>query len=153
MGAAWDSLWTWIRENRELTLWLTSASVFTFLSSLILLPLVLVRMSPDYFLPERDEETSLQEKHPFLRLLIVMGKNCLGALLVLGGLMMLVLPGQGLLTILAGLLLLDFPGKRQLQRRLICRPLIFRAINRIRTRCGHPPLLMPDLTAAATEKT
>ena len=56
------------------------------------------------------------------------------------GVLMLVLPGQGVLTILIGLTLLDFPGKRRFVRRLLMRPRVFRVINRLRRRFGRPPL-------------
>jgi hypothetical protein len=51
-----------------------------------------------------------------------------------------VLPGQGLLTILIALILLDFPGKRSLERRIIARPKVLRAVNGLRTKAGRPPL-------------
>ena len=59
----------------------------------------------------------------------------LGALLSLPG-----IPGQGLLTILIGLILLDFPGKRGLERRLVSRPSVLAAINRLRARFGRPAM-------------
>jgi hypothetical protein len=63
-----------------------------------------------------------------------------GVIFILGGLAMLVLPGQGLLTIVIGVSLLDFPGKRVLERRLLSRPMVLQAINRLRQRFGRPPL-------------
>ena len=50
------------------------------------------------------------------------------------------IPGQGLLTIVIGLILLDYPGKRKLERRLAARPVVLRAINRVRTRFRRPPM-------------
>ena len=37
----------------------------------------------------------------------------------MGGILMLVLPGQGLLTILVGLMLSDYPGKFKLEKELL----------------------------------
>ena len=65
-----------------------------------------------------------------------------GVLLSLPG-----VPGQGLLTILVGLLLLDMPGKQQLERRLLGRPAIIHAVNRLRDRVGRKPLICPSPTA------
>jgi hypothetical protein len=56
------------------------------------------------------------------------------------GLLMLVLPGQGLLTLLAGLLLLDLPGKRRLERRIIGSPRVLGVVNALRKRWKRPPL-------------
>ena len=50
-------------------------------------------------------------------------------------------PGQGLLTMLVGLVLLDIPGKRRLELKLVSRPRVVRAINRLRKRFSRPPLL------------
>ena len=58
------------------------------------------------------------------------------------GLILLVLPGQGLLTILIGLLLLDFPGKRAVELKLVRRPGIAAFLNRMRARHGRPPFVV-----------
>jgi len=70
-------------------------------------------------------------------------KNLLGALLVVMGLVMLVTPGQGLLTLLAGLLLMNFPGKYRMERWLVLRPGVMRALNWLRQRQGHAPFDRP----------
>lgn len=71
-------------------------------------------------------------------------RNLLALLVLLVGILLLVLPGQGLLTILAGCLLLDVPGKRRLELRVMQRPRVLAAINRLRERGGRPPLRVPD---------
>ena len=63
--------------------------------------------------------------------------------ILLAGIAMLVLPGQGLLTILIGLTLLNFPGKYTAERRLAGRPRIARTLNRIRAAARRPPLAIP----------
>jgi hypothetical protein len=72
-------------------------------------------------------------------------RNALGVVLVALGLAMSIpgIPGQGLLTMLIGLMLVDFPGRRRLEKALVRRPGILAAINRMRARFGHPPLLPP----------
>ncbi len=76
----------------------------------------------------------------YLQCLFVVCKNVFGLILVLAGLAMLILPGQGLLTIFVGLLLMNFPGKFSLERRIIRYTPIFRTINWIRQRQNIPPL-------------
>jgi hypothetical protein len=49
-------------------------------------------------------------------------------------------PGQGLLTVLLGVMLLDFPGKSRLEQKLLSRPSIVNAINKLRARFKKPPL-------------
>ena len=68
------------------------------------------------------------------------GKNLIGLSLIIGGLLMLVLPGQGLLTIVTGLLLVNYPGKYKLEQKLSSMPSIFRALNWIRLKAKKPPL-------------
>ena len=51
-----------------------------------------------------------------MKLLIKIGRNLLGGLLILLGLIMLVTPGQGILTIVLGFTIMDFPGKKRITR-------------------------------------
>jgi hypothetical protein len=67
-------------------------------------------------------------------------RNALGVLLVLLGLAMLVLPGQGLLTLAVGLMLVDFPGKHQLVVKLLSRPKVLGVVNKLRARHQAEPL-------------
>ncbi len=75
---------------------------------------------------------------------ILLVKNLLGLVLLLSGIAMLVLPGQGIITILIGISLLNFPGKRRLELKIVRQRPVFRAINWIRDRAGRPPLVLPD---------
>ena len=123
-------------SSLQFLLWL---SLVSFVGSLVALPLILVRLPADYF-SENHPRTWLKEHHPVLRWMALALKNLCGAILMLGGMAMLVLPGQGVLTILIGVSLLDFPGKRALERKLVSRPLVLQTINRIRGKFNQPPL-------------
>ena len=83
-----------------------------------------------------------QGRHPIVRMLGLGGKNLAGALVMLLGFVMALpgVPGQGLLLILIGLTLVNFPGKRRLEKKLIGRPAVLRAVNGLRSRLGHPAL-------------
>lgn len=72
--------------------------------------------------------------------LVLLGRNLLGVLLLLLGFVMLFVPGQGLLTILVGLFLVDGPGRHRLAVWLLRKPVISRAVQRLRARRGAPPL-------------
>ncbi|HKZ05207.1 MAG TPA: hypothetical protein VJU81_07025 [Methylomirabilota bacterium] len=110
------------------------------LVSLVAVTAVLVSLPPGHF--RSDTPAGVWPRGPVLRALWRIGKNLLGlALVALGALLSLPgIPGQGLLTILIGLILLDFPGKRGLERRLVSRPSVLGAINRLRARFGRPPM-------------
>ena len=49
--------------------------------------------------------------------------------LIIGGMLMLVLPGQGLFTILIGLMLSNYPGKFYIEKKFIAIPNILKTIN------------------------
>jgi hypothetical protein len=119
---------------------LSAASVILFVASLITIPWLVARLPADYFCERRDRPSLLHLHNPRLRALLRVGKNLLGVLLMLAGIAMLVLPGQGLITILVSLVLLDFPGKRRFLSRLVRRRHVARALNKIRHRRGEPPL-------------
>ena len=118
-------------------------SIVGFVGSVIAIPWILIRLPQDYFC-ESHPRTWLKDRHPVLRLIALALKNFVGWILLLGGIAMLVLPGQGLLTILIGVSLMDFPGKRAIERKLVSRPLILQAINRIRQRFDRPPLVIEE---------
>ena len=136
-------MFDWLSQHKEVLVWLGIFSAVTFVGSLLLIPVLCVRMGEDYFMPHRDKDRTLEGRHPVIRWTGLILKNLIGILLILAGIAMLVLPGQGLLTILIGIMLLNFPGKRKLELKLIRIPGILRAINYLRARAKHPPLQMP----------
>ena len=71
-------------------------------------------------------------------------KNIVVAVLVLAGLVMRMLPGQGLIMLAIGLGLMDFPGKRRLIRSLSGQHRVLGATNKLRTRMNRDPLLSPN---------
>ncbi|MGM0450971.1 MAG: PGPGW domain-containing protein [Pseudomonadota bacterium] len=130
----------WLETN-ELVLWsLGGASLFMFVATLVAVPIIVVRIPADYFTrPERGTRLILK-RHPVMGLFVLVLKNLLGLILLVAGIAMLVLPGQGLLTIVIALTLLNFPGKYHLERWVVSRPLVFRSINWIRRRRRVPEL-------------
>ena len=100
----------------------------------------IAQIPEDYFLSTKRKPSKWQEQKPILRLAVIFGKNIIGFSLIIGGLLMLVLPGQGLLTIVTGLLLVNYPGKYKLEKKLVAIPSIFRALNWIRVKANKPPL-------------
>lgn len=130
----------WMDDNSALLWWMGAASVVMFLGSLVLMPVLAARIPADYFTRDQRPPSRWHDQHPLLRILLMIGKNLMGVVLILAGLAMLVLPGQGILCMLIGLLLLDLPGKYRFEKWLISRPRIRSSINWLRRKAGREPL-------------
>lgn len=141
----------WAESNREILMWVAIASAVFFVASLVVVGVVIVRLPPDHFAKERGEhsgdgdgtkEGGWKEERPSLALALRIGRNIVGWLLILSGIAMLVLPGQGLLVLLIGVMLADFPGKHRLERWIISRGKVLKTINWFRGKFQRPPLTM-----------
>lgn len=122
--------------------WATPVSLLTLLATVLLLPVLVARLPQDYFFREHRPPRP-HTGHWVLRLLLVLVKNTLGAMLLVAGLAMLVLPGPGLVALLASFALLNLPGKYRLERWVVSRPAVRTAIARMREKAGRPPLHLP----------
>lgn len=134
----------WLRDHETLLWWLGFGSAAMFFVSLAAVPWLVVRIPADYFTRANRPSARWSRLHPVLRVLLHLGKNVLGAVLVAMGAAMLVLPGQGILTILLGVMMLDFPGKYTLECWLAGRPTVFRALNWLRRHAGVSPIDPPQ---------
>ena len=103
-------------------------------------PWLVCLIREDYFATKDLPPIRGRSQHPALRWTLRILKNLAGVFLVLLGLTLMPLPGQGMLVALGGLLLLQFPGKRRLEMWLIRRPGLLTLINWMRCRWGHKPL-------------
>jgi amino acid transporter len=114
------------------------ASVIVFLLSLLLLPVFVRKIPSNYFVREHQDDPwhLLLQPRNLLR-------NTLGILLIIAGIAMLVLPGQGLLTMLIGIAVMNFPGKYELERWLVGRKGVLRALNWIRRKAKVADLIDP----------
>lgn len=128
-------------EYKFIFVGLAWGSVVLFITSLAVIPWLVTKIPADYFHEERRRRDALGERSLALQLLLGF-KNLCGCLLILLGLVMLVLPGQGILTIVIGLFLMNFPGKYELERSLVSRPKVLDSLNWIRARAQKPPLVV-----------
>ena len=135
-----NSFIQWFSDHPEILMGLGISSIFIFLLSILGISWLVANIPEDYFLESKKRPPKWREQKPILRLAIIFVKNVIGLLLIVGGLLMLVLPGQGLLTMITGLLLINYPGKYRLEQKLVSKPSIFRALNWIRIKANKPPL-------------
>ena len=140
-------MFDWLHTHEVLLGWLGAVSALMFVGSLLAVPWLVVRIPTDYFVHRRHFVDRWRSRHPLVRIGLLASKNLGGVVLILAGVAMLVLPGQGILTIVLGLMCLDFPGKFALEQWLALRPPVMRAMNWMRAKAGHPPLEVPDGTS------
>lgn len=131
----------WITID-ETTIWYLAAfSLVSVIGSLILIPLLVIRIPEDYFAEKkRHRWEPWAHEHPLIRWSLLIAKNILGYIFIVLGIAMLVLPGQGILTLMVGIMFINFPGKYRLERWVIMRKPVLQAINRLRRNAGRLPL-------------
>ena len=147
-----EQLRAFLSEHKSALQWLTAFSVALFIGSIVAVPWLVARIPTDYFMATASEQNEFRQQHPTASLLWRILKNVIGVVLLLAGVAMLILPGQGLLTILLGVMLVDFPGKRRLELLIIRRPSIRRVVGWIRRRSGRDELQIPDSNSAPSSE-
>lgn len=118
-----------------------SVGIGSFVASVVGTAVVIVRIPADYFAGDA-RRSLVSVASPWGRWLLRIGRNLLGLVLMLLGVVMSFpgVPGQGILTILLGVMLVDLPKKRKLERWIVSRPRVLRGIDKLRARFGRPPL-------------
>ena len=120
--------------------WLGIVSSVIFLVSLLSIGWLVSLIPSDYFINKKESKFKLN--YPVAWIVSVVIKNIFGYILIFGGILMLILPGQGLITIFVGLLLSNYPGKYSIEKRIIATPKILKSINWLRKKSNEPPLLV-----------
>lgn len=130
-------------DHGEFLGWLTAGSLVFLVASALGLPWLVARLPADYFTVDGRErirrERIERTKHPGLRLVLHGLRNVLGLVVFCCGVLMLVLPGQGILSMLVGLMLIDYPSKHEFERWLMAKPAVHRPLNWLRSRVHRPP--------------
>ena len=114
----------WISSKEALLWWIGWLSLALLAAGIILLPVVLVLLPEDYLFAKRSmgNPGPSKPKPPWYRGV----RNLAGGVFVLAGIVMLVMPGQGLIPIVIGLAMMDFPRKQAFLRRLAGRKRVLR---------------------------
>jgi hypothetical protein len=132
--------------SQETLSWLSIVSGLILVAGAIAVPWIVVTLPKDIF--SNHKRPGMLDRLPAaVRIPVRVLKNVLALALVLIGIAMLVLPGQGILAILLGVMLGDFPGKLRLQQWLIARPKVMNSLNWLRRTFKKPPLDAPPKSA------
>ncbi len=130
----------WLKAHGLIVGIISGASL---VGSIFLCALVIVYLPFDYF---RSKRRASRIRRPVLWGILIVLKNLLAVILIIVGIILIPLPGQGVLTILIGLVISDIPGKRKLERRIIRSPAVLSALNHIRSRFNRPLLVLDEST-------
>ncbi|MEJ2310113.1 MAG: PGPGW domain-containing protein [Gammaproteobacteria bacterium] len=127
-------LLAFLETYEYLFVWLGVGSLLLFLFSIAVMPWFVSLIPVDYFRTHHEIHwRTLLRPRSIVR-------NIIGLPVLLAGLLMLFLPGQGLLTVMIGLAIMVYPGKFRAERWLVRRQGVLRALNWMRKRRGVPPL-------------
>lgn len=133
----------YLPDWQTVLLWSSVVSIGAIAATIVAVPWVIARLPRDYFARDHRAAWEIDRGAPLFTGVVDVIKNAVGAVLVLLGLIMLLTPGQGVLTMLAGLLLMNFPGKFKVERWLVMRPGVLRALNWLRERRDQAPFDRP----------
>lgn len=107
----------------------------------------IVKMDKEYFLRKQlsDTDTSLVPHTTLMNSsvssVVRITKIIFGVFLVVCGIVMLALPGQGLITMVIGLSLIPFPGKNKIEQNLLSRKSVRTSLNWIRIKANKEPFI------------
>ena len=133
-----NNLLEYTNTYKSFIFWISLVSLTIFIISILSIRWLVLLIPENYF--KEKKNSILKEKYFFYWVAFKFIKNSLGYLLIIGGILMLVLPGQGILTIFVGMILSDYPGKYHIEKKIIQSSIILRTINSIRKKSGKKPL-------------
>ena len=138
-----NSIVAWLTGYSSILIGLGGLSVLILVFSIAGMGWFIAQIPEDYFTYDKRRGKHWNKYSSKARIAIIIFKNIFGGIMLVGGLFLLVLPGQGLLTMIIGLFLIDYPGKFQLEQKIISIPSIFRSLNWFRAKARKPNLLHP----------
>jgi len=124
------------KQNSFFLKWLAIISTITFVVSLLVIPWLISNLPSDFFAKIRAGHKTHDNNSLFYNLILVLLRNIFGVAFLIGGILMLFMPGQGILTIVLGISIMVFPGKRRLVNILIEQKSIQHGLNWIRRKTG-----------------
>ena len=133
----------WLETHQQILQLLASCSLAMLVITLVAVPVVVMCLPENYFAAKRRKPARKSAQHHLLYTGLTVVKNLLGAVVIIAGLALLFLPGQGIITILIGLALTNFPGKFAIERWIVRRPGVSKTLNWIRAKVGKPPFVIP----------
>ena len=138
MEIIFEQLSQQIINYKSYIFWLGAISFAIFVFSLLSIKWLVSLIPSDYFINKKTSK--FKSKYPVIWLVSMIIKNLIGYVLIIGGILMLILPGQGLFTIFIGLMMSNYPGKYFIERKFIAIPSVLKTINWLRKRSNQEPI-------------
>jgi hypothetical protein len=135
------SLQAWVSNHEAIGAWLIGLSLLFSIGGLFAVRWLVLAIPHDYFTASRAD--GWRDHHPLIRWSLTIGKNVVGAILLVLGITMLITPGPGIVTLLLAVIFLDLPGKRALERRIVTLPSVLHVLNLMRNRANRPLIEAP----------
>ena len=123
-------------QNSFFLQWLAMISVITSMVSLLVIPWLISKLPSDFFAKMRADHKIGNNNSALYDLILILLRNIFGVAFLIGGILMLFMPGQGILTIFLGISIMVFPGKRRLVNLLIEQKSVQHSLNWIRRTTG-----------------
>ena len=133
-----NMFYEFLSDYKIYLVWLGTFSFIIFIFSVLTIKWLVALIPSDYFIQKNNSE--FRSNYPIFWLASIIIKNLIGYTLIIGGILMLVLPGQGLFTIFIGLMLSNYPGKFYIERKFIAIPSVLKTINWLRKKSNTPSI-------------
>jgi hypothetical protein len=127
--------------------WIVALTTTASITYFVVITYFITQMDKQYFVRRKtSEDDTMQHIHltsmnRSVACVVQIAKIILGFGLLVCGILMLVLPGQGLITMLIGLSLLPFPGKDKMEERILARNSVRSTLNWIRLKAKKEPFI------------
>lgn len=139
---SYNKIATYLIENfgANFIILIISLTTIASIAYFIVISYIITQMDKRYFIRNKTYvEDPAQPSGPAYVIKSI--KIIVGVFLLVCGVLMLVLPGQGLITMLIGLSLLPFPGKNKMEQNLLARKSVRSSLNWIRNKANKDPFI------------
>ena len=133
----------WLASYSSILIGIGGLSILILMFSIIGLGWFISQIPEDYFIHEKRQAKNWDQYSSETRMMMIIVKNVIGIVMLISGLLLLILPGQGILTMIIGILLIDYPGKFKLEQKIISIPSVFRGLNWFRAKSKKSYLRHP----------
>ena len=133
----------WLASYSSILIGIGGLSILILIFSIMGLGWFISQIPADYFIHEKRQADNWNKYSSETRVVIIIVKNVVGIAMLISGLLLLILPGQGILTMIIGILLIDYPGKFKLEQKIISIPSVFRGLNWFRAKSKKSYLRHP----------